>query len=219
MATENSRAAFQQAIAEGADYLELDVRVTRDEHLFLMHDRKVDRTTNGTGRIARMTRPQVRALRLNDGQRVPSLGSILSLAASDDVDVLIEMKAMGDRSTYVDLARQVRDLGVNRVRVSAFSAAMLDRLRTIAPDIRQAWIVGKTSAAPSAAEVAPYDSVAVHYSLLTDEWLAAMPYPVYGFTMDTPDLWAQWGPRLAGVITNQSAAFAQFQPACTAASP
>src|SRR5438045_3555218 len=67
-ATENSLNAMTAAIHDGADYLELDARVSKDGHLFLMHDKTVDRTTNGTGYLRNMTKDQVRSLRLDDGE-------------------------------------------------------------------------------------------------------------------------------------------------------
>ena len=59
---ENTLPAFQAAIDAGADFFELDVRTTSDGRLVLMHDRTVDRTTNGKGTIREMTFDQVRGL-------------------------------------------------------------------------------------------------------------------------------------------------------------
>ncbi|MDP9069803.1 MAG: glycerophosphodiester phosphodiesterase [Actinomycetota bacterium] len=54
--------AMRRAVAAGADGLELDVHVTADRHLVVCHDATVDRTTDGTGRIAQLTLEQVQAL-------------------------------------------------------------------------------------------------------------------------------------------------------------
>src|SRR5579863_7434882 len=59
---ENTLPAFEAAIAAGADYFEMDVRTTSDGKLVLMHDAKVDRTTNGTGLVRQMTFDQIREL-------------------------------------------------------------------------------------------------------------------------------------------------------------
>lgn len=59
---ENTLPAFQAAIDAGADFFELDVRTTADGRLVLMHDRTVDRTTNGTGLVRELTFDQIRAL-------------------------------------------------------------------------------------------------------------------------------------------------------------
>jgi glycerophosphoryl diester phosphodiesterase len=59
---ENTLPAFQAAIDAGADFFEIDVRTTADGRLVLMHDRTVDRTTNGTGLVRELTFDQIRAL-------------------------------------------------------------------------------------------------------------------------------------------------------------
>jgi glycerophosphoryl diester phosphodiesterase len=59
---EHTRAAYELALSEGADGVECDVRLTRDGHLVCVHDRRVDRTSNGTGLVSEMTLAQLRDL-------------------------------------------------------------------------------------------------------------------------------------------------------------
>lgn len=70
-APENSLAAIEACAGMGVDMVEIDVRRTADGHLVLMHDETVDRTTNGTGRVADLTLEEVRALRLKAGAGGP----------------------------------------------------------------------------------------------------------------------------------------------------
>ncbi len=76
---ENSLPSIEAAIAMGCDMIEVDVRRTADEHLVLMHDSTVDRTTNGTGRVDAMTLQQVRKLRLLDKDGQPTDLSVPTL--------------------------------------------------------------------------------------------------------------------------------------------
>ncbi len=59
---EHTLAAYELALQEGADGVECDVRLTRDGHLVCVHDRQVDRTSNGTGLVSEMTLAQMREL-------------------------------------------------------------------------------------------------------------------------------------------------------------
>ena len=59
---EHTLAAYELALKEGADGVECDVRLTRDGHLVCVHDRRVDRTSNGTGLVSEMTLAQLREL-------------------------------------------------------------------------------------------------------------------------------------------------------------
>lgn len=63
LAPENTLVAFRSAVeAWGADMLELDVRLSKDGHVMVIHDETVDRTTDGTGRVADFTRAELQAL-------------------------------------------------------------------------------------------------------------------------------------------------------------
>src|SRR6476661_612822 len=59
---EHTLAAYELALQEGADGVECDVRLTKDGHLVCVHDRRVDRTSNGTGLVSEMTLSQLREL-------------------------------------------------------------------------------------------------------------------------------------------------------------
>ncbi len=81
---ENTMLAFCAAVELGVDQLELDIRMTKDGELVLMHDAAVDRTTNGTGKICEMTLAEVRALDAGvrkgeefAGTRVPTFRELL----------------------------------------------------------------------------------------------------------------------------------------------
>lgn len=71
---EHTRAAYLQALADGADGVECDVHLTRDEQLVCIHDTTLDRTTNGTGRVADHTLEELRALDVSSwkGASIPA---------------------------------------------------------------------------------------------------------------------------------------------------
>jgi len=84
---ENSLAAIEGAIAAGADYVELDVRTTNDRRLILMHDKTVDRTTNGHGKVAELSFAEISELEFKpvgkitaEAQRVPTFEDALRVA-------------------------------------------------------------------------------------------------------------------------------------------
>src|SRR5687768_11655643 len=76
---EHTLAAYQRAIAEGADGLECDVRLTRDGHLVLAHDRLLDRTSDGRGPLARFTLAELQALDFGSWHSSRSKSMILTL--------------------------------------------------------------------------------------------------------------------------------------------
>lgn len=76
---ENSLAAIRSAIAMGAEIVEIDVRRTKDGRFVIMHDKTLDRTTTGRGRVADHTLAELRELRLRDGGGAPTDESIPTL--------------------------------------------------------------------------------------------------------------------------------------------
>jgi glycerophosphoryl diester phosphodiesterase len=83
---ENTLAAIRNAIRLGADYVELDIRATKDGQLVIMHDGKVDRTTNGKGAVKDLDFATIRALDAGSkfsakyaGEKVPTFDEVLAL--------------------------------------------------------------------------------------------------------------------------------------------
>lgn len=71
---EHTRAAYLQAIADGADGVECDIHLTRDQHAVLLHDASLDRTSDGTGPVADRTLEELRLLDFSSwkGARIPA---------------------------------------------------------------------------------------------------------------------------------------------------
>jgi hypothetical protein len=98
-APENSLQAVTQSAARGAHIVEIDVRRTKDGELVLMHDDTVDRTTNGTGRVADLTLAQIKALRLRAG-----LGGAQATLTDQTVPTLFDaMQSVRRSGTLINL--------------------------------------------------------------------------------------------------------------------
>ncbi len=122
VAPENTMAGFERAAALGADLIELDVRLTSDGALAIIHDSTVDRTTNGSGRVADLTWAEIQALDAGvrfgaeaafAGQRVPSLQQVLEWARGR-VYLAVEVKVPHRcrRIIWPVSPRSVRDAGM-----------------------------------------------------------------------------------------------------------
>lgn len=143
---ENSLLAFRGAVGLGADYLELDVHLTRDRALAVIHDPVLDRTTTGSGPVAARTLEEIRALRLKDrdgrvtSQSVPTLDEVLELAAAHGRRVLLEIKADHERRRYPGIEELVlaaldRHRMAARAVVMAFERETWLRVRALRPDV------------------------------------------------------------------------------------
>ena len=156
-APENTLAAFRLAREVGADWFELDCMLAADGEVVVMHDSKVDRTTNGRGAVASMTLAELRALDAGSwkdprwaGERIPTLDEALA-AAGGPTGVYIEIKAREDsdaaRAAGLTLAEKtvalVRARGMERqVVVQSFSAHCCAAAKRIAPELRVELLTG-----------------------------------------------------------------------------
>ena len=135
---ENTLSAFKAALPH-VDGIELDVQLTRDGRLVVIHDETIDRTTNGSGFVKDMTLRQLRLLRTESGERIPTLEEVLVLLEPTDVTLNIELKT--DRFDY-DGIEYLTWLAVTefkleqRVVFSSFNPDTLVRLRDIAREAR-----------------------------------------------------------------------------------
>ncbi len=75
-APENTIAAFELALQQGADAIELDVKLSADQIPVVIHDPTVDRTTNGSGAIANLSLAALKELDAGEGQRIPTLDEV-----------------------------------------------------------------------------------------------------------------------------------------------
>ena len=130
---ENSLTAFRGAIAAGAKLVELDVHLTADGDVAVIHDPTLDRTTTARGAVGRCTVADLRRARLraSDGTAtddcVPTLAEVLAIAAPAGVGLLIEIKTPGPAVTY-----EPRADGVVRVpgpRYDGLEARVLAAIR------------------------------------------------------------------------------------------
>ena len=103
---ENTMRSFARAAELGVDAIELDVHLSRDGRLVIMHDELVDRTTDGTGAIADLDWAELRALDAGLGERVPELTEVW--AEFDDVGLQIEVKSAAATTAVLELVRSGR---------------------------------------------------------------------------------------------------------------
>ena len=135
---ENTLPAFQAAIDAGADFFELDVRTTSDGRLVLMHDAKVDRTTNGGGAVRDLTFDQIRALDAGAkfdarfaGTRVPSFDEALALAHGR-IGVYVDSKDIAP----ADLAAALTKADMLNSVVIYGGAGFLKKVQALIPTVR-----------------------------------------------------------------------------------
>jgi glycerophosphoryl diester phosphodiesterase len=202
---ENSLASIKAALSAGLDFIEVDVRATKDASLVLLHDSTLERTTDSAGRITDLTAAQSQSVRLQDGSRLPTLESALALCglrATLCLDVkdalLIEplIRALkiheGPTEVWSEHLSVVRACSANGLPAALICNGLLPR--GIGAFIWQARDAGATGVSFYPADIEPHVAAACRH--------AAMP-----FLCGTPNDEATWlelvRQGIRGIITDR----------------
>ncbi|WP_328975111.1 glycerophosphodiester phosphodiesterase [Streptomyces canus] len=132
---ENTLRSFVAAQQAGLDLIELDLHLSKDGALVVMHDTDVDRTTDGTGPIAEKTLTELRALDAGRGERVPVFEEVLDAVRSP---LQAEIKDIAAARALADVMLR-RNL-VSRVEVSSFHDEAIAEIGRLVPGVRTALI-------------------------------------------------------------------------------
>lgn len=141
---ENTMLAFEAAAACGADGVELDVHLSRDGRLIVIHDERLERTTDGTGFVRDCTLTELKRLNASVGrgacpiQRIPTLEEYLELAADKRLMTNLELKTgvFDYPGLEEKVLEQVARFGLeDSVIYSSFHASTLLRLQRLDPSI------------------------------------------------------------------------------------
>ncbi|MDF2268436.1 glycerophosphodiester phosphodiesterase family protein [Streptomyces coacervatus] len=132
---ENTLRSFVAAQQAGLDVIELDLHLSKDGALVVMHDTDVDRTTDGTGPIAEKTLAELRALDAGRGERVPVFEEVLEAVR---VPLQAEIKDIAAARALAEVMLK-RDL-ISRVEVSSFHDEAIAEITRLVPGVRTALI-------------------------------------------------------------------------------
>ena len=220
-APENTLAAVEQGIRSGADYVEVDARTTSDGVPVLMHDRTVDRTTDGTGDVALLSMGYLSGLDAGSwygpafvGEPVPTLAQALDAVRGSGATLLLEVKGPETAAQVAAMLALVRERDmVGQVLLQSFDTDVLAHARAADPDIALGLLRGWLDADPVAV-ARQHDVVAYNPSAgaltarpevvgaLDEAGVAVMPY-----TVNAPAQWAALvGLGVHGIITDRPGA-------------
>ncbi|MFR0354396.1 glycerophosphodiester phosphodiesterase [Streptomyces sediminimaris] len=132
---ENTLRSFVAAQHAGLDVIELDLHLSKDGALVVMHDSDVDRTTDGTGPIAEKTLAELRSLDAGRGEHVPVFEEVLEAV---DSPLQAEIKDVQAARALAEVML-ARDL-VSRVEVSSFHDEAIAEIARLVPGVRTALI-------------------------------------------------------------------------------
>ena len=138
---ENTILAFQKALDLGVKWMEFDLQITQDGHIVIIHDKTVDRTTDGTGEVSSLSLAQIQSLDAGihageefAGQQIPTFNELLDFLAGKS-RMAVELKFEDDAFIpKVIEALKDRDL-IDQVSISSFDLPKLPKVKSICPEV------------------------------------------------------------------------------------
>jgi len=141
---ENTLLAFNKAIDEGVEFLEMDLHLTKDRKVIIIHDESFNRTTNGTGWVWDLNLKEARQLDAGEGEQIPTL-NVIELVRPTQVRLCLELKYEPHTKdplraepeameTAVEVIKIIQDMNfVDRVVVTSFLANVLKKAKELEP--------------------------------------------------------------------------------------
>jgi glycerophosphoryl diester phosphodiesterase len=218
-APENTLIAFKNAMDLGCDMIELDIHLSKDREVVVMHDDTLNRTTTGQGRIADFTLNELKKLDAGSwlgaqfsDERIPTLKEVLKLS-KDKIPVNIEIKHSKEGKYPIEelaekALKEVKEVGmINQVNFFSFNSIALKRIRDKEP---KAWVTLLYHEAwkfpRDITKGEDYPILGLRDKHLTKEGIAQshqQGLQVYVWTVDAPEemeKFINWG--VDGIITN-----------------
>lgn len=181
-APENTLPSFLKAIELGATMTELDIHLSKDGEMVVMHDAAVDRTTNGHGAIADLTVAQLKQLDAGSwfhpqfaGVRVPLLREVIELVTGR---ILLNIEVKVGAAPYPGIIGKMADLLVEtgmvaQTVVSSFHPEYLYELRRCLPEVEAALLCTRVDGVIEQAVAAGWAAIHPHHSSVTPDFIAA----------------------------------------------
>ncbi|SHK16758.1 glycerophosphoryl diester phosphodiesterase [Geosporobacter subterraneus DSM 17957] len=216
-APENTMASFKKALALGADGLEIDVQMSKDGHLVICHDERVDRTTDGTGAIQALTLKELQKLDAGSwfskefkGEKIPVLEDLLDCLRGRNILLNIELK--NGIVLYEGLEEKILEaLGIYRMEhctvLSSFNHYSLLKIKGLNPRIKVGilYVAGMVRPWEYARSIGADGLHPIYYSVRPEIVAGAQTHqmPIYTYTVnEISDLEKIAGMEVAGIITD-----------------
>lgn len=132
-APENTLISFQKALDMHVDGIELDVHLSADGELIVIHDEKIDRTTNGTGTVNTLSLSELKTFRINQEHKIPTLKEVLDLI-NHQCFINVELKGNGTAKPVVSLIEEYvlkKNWKYNHFIISSFDWNALKEVRSL----------------------------------------------------------------------------------------
>ena len=188
---ENTLISFQKAIDLGADGIELDVHLSHDGSIIVIHDETIDRTTNGKGFVNKFSLQELKSFRIQKEQQIPTLSEVFDLV-NQRCFINIELKGSATAKPVIKLINDYvseKNWNYHQFLISSFDWKMLEEVHFLSPKIRIGVLTGHSikQALAFAKKIKAF-SIHPKYRLVSKENVVLVQengFEVYPWTVNT----------------------------------
>ena len=144
---ENSLEALESAKKKGADYVEMDIQLTRDNNFVVMHDYNLQRLTGRNARVRDLDLSEIQNLTIFENgfkSRIPTFEEYVKRAEELKIKLLVELKPSGDEpENFAEMfVKKFRKLGVERkFKIMSLDLGLVRKIEEIAPEIETGFVI------------------------------------------------------------------------------
>jgi len=206
---ENTLISFEKAINLNADGIELDVHLSSDGELVVIHDETIDRTTNGKGAVNDFTLKELKNFHSSKNQEIPTLIEVFNLVHRRCF-INIELKGIGTAKPVNDLINHyisIKKWEINDFLISSFDWNRLEEFQLLNPKIRIG-VLTEESIKDALAFAKKINAFSIHpdYRLVTKENVALMQeneFAIFPWTVNSnEDIQKMKSHNVNGIISN-----------------
>jgi len=163
---ENTLRSIRRALDLGVDEVEVDLHLSQDGHLIVIHDERANRTTDGKGLVQDMTIDELKKLDAGGGERIPTLSEVIDLVGGRAV-LQVELKAPGTEAKVIEDIRQGD--AEKWTEVISFSHPLVKKVKDLNPRLETGVLFTGTPIYPARMALEAKASRIHPYFYLTDK--------------------------------------------------
>ncbi len=186
---ENTLRSFKKSLALGVDEIELDVLESRDGQIVVIHDDKLDRTTNGHGNVKNFTLAKLKNLNAGKGEKIPTLKEVFDLLKKYPKAIVnVEIKKTGYEKKVADLIKKYKFY--HRAVVISFLPKAIKKIKALDKVIKTGLDVGRSFDPQKISRKLKSDVLLPKYTLVNAQNLSVsrkLGFKVIVWTVDQPD--------------------------------
>ena len=201
---ENTIKSIERAVKMGADFVEVDVRKSKDNKLVIMHDPDVNRTTDGNGFIKNYTIQELKKLDAGKGETIPTLDEIIS-CVKDRIGLVIEIKEPGTEGKII---KKINENELENTILTSFYHKSIKNARKMNPSVDAGIIFAcQPVDVVQMASNASANIIFPSYEYMNEDMVKQAQnegISVYPWTIDEPEIFKKFVEMgVDGIVTNK----------------